>query len=191
LNAEQKKSINVKLKNKNYYTWLNKWWCFSEWSSVKYKELRYINIMHYKGHLFLKNVKCYSTYSIIIALQHTWKVTALNQVQPQWHKTTCLILLTTGKGQVTANREVLSQHLTGGINKNPERKNFTIAEIPTGCKSQFRNILKTNTVVKLYDPFHYNFPTKLFLLILHNSKRATNFYYSMWSTFSYIQNKWI
>jgi hypothetical protein len=27
-----------------------------------------------------------------------------------------------GKGQVTADREVLSQHLTGGTNKNPEGK---------------------------------------------------------------------
>jgi hypothetical protein len=106
-------------------------------------------------------------------------------------KTTCLRLLTTGKGQVTANREVLSQHLTGGTNKNPEGKTLTIAKIPTECKSQFKNILKTNILVKLQDPFCYNFPTKLCLLILHNSRRATNFYHSMLSTFNYIQNKWI
>lgn len=69
-------------------------------------------------------------------------------------KTTCLILLTIEKGQVTANREVLSQHLTGETNKNPERKTFTIAEIPTECKSQFKNILKTKILVKLHNPFH-------------------------------------
>jgi hypothetical protein len=68
-------------------------------------------------------------------------------------KTTCLRLLTTGKGQVTANREVLSQHLTGGTNKNPEGKTLTIAEILTECKSQFKNILKINILVKLQDPF--------------------------------------
>jgi len=114
------------------------------------------------------------TNTVVISYSFCKGYFALNKI-----KTTCLILLTTRKGQVTANREVLSQHLTGGTNKNPERKTFTIAEIPTECNSQFKNILKTNILVKLHNPFHYNFPTKLCLLILHNSKRTKNFYHSM------------
>ena len=37
-------------------------------------------------------------------------------------KAICLRLFMTGKGQVIVNREVLSQHLMGGTNKNPEGK---------------------------------------------------------------------
>jgi hypothetical protein len=34
--------------------------------------------MHCKGQLYLRNVKFYSAHSIIIELQHTWKVSHIN-----------------------------------------------------------------------------------------------------------------